>query len=183
MPAPSGQITGPALWALLADGTLAGEWALDPTRSSVRLRSKSLGVIRVSGVFREVSGHGTVSADGKVSGTLAVATASIDTRNTRRDKHLRSAEIFDSDSHPRITFTANGIRPSGQAVAVTGALTVRGRTQPLPFNAEASVHGSGEIWLDAEAVVNRTDFGLRWKADGPISATSTVTIHAVFTRL
>jgi polyisoprenoid-binding protein YceI len=144
MQAPSGQMTGPALRALLEDGALAGEWVLDPRRSSIRLKSKVMGLVRVNGVFREVSGHGTVSADGEVSGALTVAAASIDTGNTRRDTHLRSADIFDSGSHPHITFTAGGIRPSGQGAAVTGALTVRGRTRPLSFDAVASVPGNGK---------------------------------------
>jgi polyisoprenoid-binding protein YceI len=134
MQAPSGQMTAPALQALLKDGALAGHWALDPRRSSIRLKSRILGLAPVNGVFREVSGHGTVSPDGEVSGTVTVAAASIDTNNTRRDTHLRSTDFFDSGNHPDITFTADGIRPSGQGVAVTGAPTVRGRTRPLSLD-------------------------------------------------
>lgn len=181
MQAPSGQTAGPALRALLAGGTLAGEWVLDPRRSSIRLKTRSMG-FRVNGVFREVSGHGTVSADGGVSGTLAVAAASVDTGNTRRDKHLRSTDIFDTGNHPHITFTMDGIRSPGLGGAVTGTLTVRGRTRPISFDAAASVPGDGEAWLDARVRVNRADFGLTWKADGLASMTSTVTIHAVFAR-
>jgi polyisoprenoid-binding protein YceI len=140
---------GPALRALLRDRDLAGEWVLDPRQSSIRLTNKVLGVMSVNGVFREASGHGTVSADGEASGTITVAAAAVDTGNTRRDTHLRSAEIFDSEHHPQIIFTADGIRPSGQGVTVTGALAVRGRTLPLSFDAVASVPGHGEIWLDA----------------------------------
>ena len=73
MHAPSGQMTAPVVQALLKDGALAGEWALDPRKSSIRLMSKSIGLIPVNGVFREVSGHGTVSPDGEVSGTLTVS--------------------------------------------------------------------------------------------------------------
>ena len=109
-----------------------------------------MGLIPVRGVFREVSGSGTVSPDGTATGTLLVAAASIDTQNTKRDTHLRSADFFDSDNHPDISFTADDIRPSGQGVAVTGSLTIRGRTRPLSFDATASVPGDGEVWLDAE---------------------------------
>ena len=73
-----------------------------------------MGLIRVNGVFREVTGTGAVRPDGKVSGTVTVAAASIDTRNSRRDAHLCSADFFDSDNYPDITFTTNGIRPAGQ---------------------------------------------------------------------
>ena len=100
----------------------------------------------------EVSGNGTVFPDGEVSGTLTVAAASIDTKNTRRDTHLRLADFFDSGNYPDIAFTAEAIRPSGQGVAVTGALTVRGRTRLLSFDAAASVRDDGKVWLDAEVV-------------------------------
>jgi polyisoprenoid-binding protein YceI len=182
MHAPSGRMTAPVVQALLKDGALAGEWALDPRASGIRLKSKVYGLVPVNGVFREVSGNGTVSPDGAASGTLTIAAASVDTKNTRRDTHLRSADFFDSDSNPDITFTADTIRPSGQVVAVTGVLTVRGRTRRLSFDAAASVHGDGEIRLDAEVRINRADFGLTWNWLGMVSATSTLTVHAVFTR-
>jgi polyisoprenoid-binding protein YceI len=183
MQAPSGQITQLAPQALLKDGVLAGEWVLDPRKSSIRLKNKSVGgLLRVNGVFREVSGNGTVSPGGEVSGTVTVAAASIDTKNTRRDTHLRSADFFDSGNHPDITFTADGIRPSGRGVAVTGALTVRGRTRPLSFDAAASVQGDGEVWLDAEVHIDRADFGLTWNLMGMASMNNTLTIHATFTR-
>jgi polyisoprenoid-binding protein YceI len=182
MQAPSGQMTAPVVRALLQDGALAGAWALEPGRSSIRLKSKVMGLIPVNGVFREVGGNGTVSPDGEVRGTVTIAAASIDTKQARRDTHLRSADFFDTGNYPDITFTAAGIRPAGQGVAVTGALTVRGRTRPLSFDAAASVHGDGEIWLDARVRVNRTDFGLTWNWLGLVSVTSALTIHAVFTR-
>jgi polyisoprenoid-binding protein YceI len=176
-------MNAPPLQALLTDGALAGEWALDPGKSSIRLKNKSMGgLVPVKGVFREVSGNGTVSVDGQVSGTVTIAAASIDTKNTRRDTHLRSADFFDSANHPGSTFAADGIRPSGPGVAVTGALTVRGRTRPLSFDAAASVQGDGEIWLDAEVPINRADFGLTWNLMGLVSMNNTLTIHAVFTR-
>jgi polyisoprenoid-binding protein YceI len=111
-----------------------------------------------------------------------VAAASIDTKNTWRDRHLRSADFFDSGNHPRITFTADSIRPAGQGLAVTGALTVRGRTRPLSFDAAAYVQGDGEIWLDTEVHINRADFGLTWNPLGMASMDNTLAIHAVFTQ-
>ena len=171
------------LQALLEDRALAGEWVLDPGRSSVRLTNRSVcGLVRANGVFRQVSGTGTVAPDGKVSGTVTVAAASIDTRNTRRDTHLRSADFFDSANHPDITFTADVVRLSGQGVVVTGVLIVRDRTRPLSFDAAASVRGAGEICLDAEVRINRADFGLTWNLAGLLSMDNTLTIHAVFTR-
>ena len=183
MRASSRQSTAPALQAVLADGALTGEWILDPRRSSVQLKSRSMGgLVRVTGVFGETYGDGIVSPDGQASGTLTVATASIDTKNARRDAHLRSADFFDSGTYPDITFTAEVLRPSGQGIAVAGTLTVRGCTRPLSLDASAHVRGDNEIWLDAEVIINRADFGLRWNPMRMASMNSILTIHATFTR-
>jgi polyisoprenoid-binding protein YceI len=168
---------------LPGEGALAGAWVLEPRASSVRLKTRSIwGLVPVNGVFREVAGNGTVSPEGEVSGMLTVAAASIDTKQAKRDTHLRSADFFDTGNHADITFTVDGIQPSGPGVAVTGALVVRGRARPLSFDAAASVQGNGEIWIDAEVRINRADFGLTWNALGMVSMTSNLTIHAVFTR-
>jgi polyisoprenoid-binding protein YceI len=88
----------------------------------------------VNGVFRQVTGNG------EVSGAITMAAASIDTKNIRRDTHLHSADFFHGDNYPHITFTADGIRPSGQGVTVTGTLSVRDRARPLTFDGTAAVH-------------------------------------------
>jgi polyisoprenoid-binding protein YceI len=183
MQAQSRQLTAPSLRALLQEGALAGDWVLDPRESTIRLKNKSMaGLARVNGVFREISGTGTVWPNGEVTGTLTVAAASIDTRNARRDKHLRSADFFDSDNNPDVTFTVNSVQPAGEGAAVTGALTVRGRSRQLSFDAAAAIQDNGAIWLDAEMVINRADFGLTWNVMALTSMTNTLTIHAVFTR-
>jgi polyisoprenoid-binding protein YceI len=171
----------PAPQALLTDGILAGEWVLDPRNSSVRLKTKVMGLVPVTGVFREVTGTGTVRPDGEVSGTVTVAAASIDTRNTRRDRHLRSADFFDSGNHPDITFTADSLRLSSQGAAVTGALTVRGQTRPLLVDAAASVRDDGDVTLDADVRINRANFGLTWNAMG-MASNNVLTIRVTFTR-
>jgi polyisoprenoid-binding protein YceI len=174
---------GPALRELIDDAALAGEWTLDPARSTVSLTNGNMwGLVRVRGVFRQVTGHGTVSPAGQASGVLTVGAASVDTKNARRDAHLRSADFFDSDNYPGITFTLDGIQPSGQGVTVTGTLSVRGRTRPLTFDGTAAVGGDGEVRLDAAVDINRADFGLTWNRLGLVSMNATITIHAVFTR-
>jgi polyisoprenoid-binding protein YceI len=180
--ASSGQIAAPVLQELLEAGALVGQWTLDPSRSTVSLRSRTLGLVPVNGVFRQVTGQGTVSPRGEVSGAITVVAASIDTKNTRRDTHLRSADFFDSENYPDITFTVQGIRPSGRGVAVTGTLGVRDHARLLSFDSTAAVHGDGEAWLDAEVHINRADLGLTWNLMGLVSMNNTITIHAVFTR-
>ena len=183
MQALPGQKTMLPLQALLSDGALAGDWALDPGRSTIRLKTSILGgLVPVTGVFRDASGSGTVAADGQVRGTVAVRAASIDTGNARRDTHLRSADFLDSDNNPDITLIADGIRPSAEGVAVTGMLTVRDTTRPVSFDAAVSVQEDGEAWLDAEVRINRADFGVSWNLLGLTSMDNTLTVHAVFTR-
>jgi polyisoprenoid-binding protein YceI len=168
---------------LLAGGTLTGHWVLDPRQSSVRLRTKALwGLVPVTGIFREVSGEGSIGPEGEVSGTLRVTAASIDTGNGRRDQHLRSADFFDSAQHQDMTFTLHGIEPAGPEVTLTGALTIRGRTRPLSLAATLTVVDGAGLRLEAETPVNRAAFGLTWNLLGAIPMDNTLTVCAVLFR-
>lgn len=181
-----GQVTAPALQALLDNAALAGSWVLDGARSTISLRSKSMwGMVPVKGAFGQLAGTGTVAADGKVTGTITVAAASIDTKNKKRDAHLRSPDFFDSDKYADIVFTLTGIAPSGPGVTVTGQLTVRDQTRPVSFDAAVSAAAAGEVGevgLDAEVPFNRSDFGLTWNQLGMASMHNILAIHAVFSR-
>ena len=178
---PSEQVTPASVQELLTDPDLAREWILDPSRSAFSLQARSMwGMARVNGVFRHVTGDATVSPTGVVAGAVTVAAASIDTSNPRRDRHLRSADFFDTGNYPDITFTCGGIRPSGQGLTVSGVLSIRDRTRPLTFDATAAVRGDGEVWLDATVRINRADFGVTWNLMGLVSMDNAVTIHAVF---
>jgi polyisoprenoid-binding protein YceI len=178
----SGQLTSPALQALLRDGKLAGSWTLDPDRSEVLLKTRhTWGLAPLKGVFRQVTGNGTVTAAGEVSGVITVGAASIDTKNKIRDKHLRSADFFDIANHPDLTFVADGVTPADGGVRIAGGLTVRGRTRPVSFDAKVS-SVDGEVWLDGVIQVNRADFGLTWNRMGIAPMDNTIVVHAVFTR-
>jgi polyisoprenoid-binding protein YceI len=179
----SQQVTRPTAQELLQDGTLAGSWALDPARSVIGVKSKSLwGMLPIKGVFREVTGSGTVSAAGDVAGTLTVAAGSIDTKMKKRDEHLRSADFFDVANYPDITFAAEQVTPSGEGVTLTGTLTVRDRTRPVTLAAKVSGFDGAQLELDGEIQVNRADFGLTWNQLGMVSVHNTITVHAVFIR-
>jgi polyisoprenoid-binding protein YceI len=179
---PSGQLTSPALQALLRDGKLAGSWTLDPARSEVLLKTRhTWGLAPLKGVFRQVTGNGTVTAAGEVSGVITVGAGSLDTKNKMRDKHLRSADFFDIAHHPDVTFVADGVTPANGGARIAGRLTVRGRTRPVSFDATVS-SVEGEVWLDGEIQVNRADFGLTWNRMGVAPMDNTIVVHAVFTR-
>jgi polyisoprenoid-binding protein YceI len=180
--APSGQLTSPALQALLQDGKLAGPWTLDAARTQVRLETRhTWGLRPLHGVFRDVSGNGTVTAAGDVSGIVTVAAGSLDTKNSQRDRHLRSADFFDIATHPDLAFAVEGVSVADGGVRVTGRLTVRDRTRPASFDAKVST-ADGEVWLDGELHVNRADFGMTWNMLGIAAMHNTIVIHAVFTR-
>jgi polyisoprenoid-binding protein YceI len=170
--APSEQLTATALQALLQDGKLAGSWTLDAARSEVRLESRHTWGL---------TGNGAVTAAGEATGVITVAAASVDTKNSTRDKHLRSADFFDVTTHPDLTFTVDDVRPADGGVRVAGSLTVRGTTRPAAFDAKVSAAGD-EVSLDGALQVNRADFGLTWNRLGIASMDNTIVIHAVFTR-
>jgi polyisoprenoid-binding protein YceI len=178
----STKTTAPAVQAL-RDGKLAGSWTLNAARSEIGLLTKSVwGLIKVTGVFREVSGEGTVTAAGDVTGTVAVAAASIDTKNGKRDTHLRSADFFEVDKYPDITVAIQSVKPAGQGVTVTGMLTVHGQSRPLSFPATVSGFDGDELSLDGAAQVNRAELGLTFNQLGMMSMHNTITVHLVFTR-
>ena len=172
-----------ALRAQLANGSLAGNWALDPARSTAALLNKSVwGLVTVKGAFGGVEGGGTVSPAGEVTGRIALAAGTLDTGNKKRDAHLRSADFFLAEKYPAITFTLDKLLPAGDGVTVSGTLTVRDRSRPLSFPAAVTLAGDGAVMLDATVEVDRSQFGLTVNPMGMSSLKSTVTIHAVFTR-
>jgi polyisoprenoid-binding protein YceI len=172
-----------ALRARLTDGSLTGTWTLNPAQSTAALRSKSMwGLASVRGVFRDLEGSGTVSAAGEITGSIALPTGSLDTKNSKRDTHLRSADFFLSEKYPAITFSVGTIVPDGEGVTVSGTLTVRDSSRPISFPATVALTGDNEVVLDATVQVDRSEFGLTWNKMGMVSMNNAVTIHAVLTR-
>lgn len=180
--APPEQLTAPTLQEQLHDGKLAGSWKLDAARSEVRLETRhTWKLLPLHGNFRQVTGNGTVTAAGDASGVITVGAGSIDTKNPKRDNHLRSADFFDVANHPDFTYAADSVSLADSGVRITGRLTVRGRTLPASLDARVSI-ADGEVWLDGQLQVNRADFGLTWNWMGIASMHNTIGVHAVFTR-
>ncbi|HEX6761783.1 MAG TPA: YceI family protein [Gaiellaceae bacterium] len=147
-----------------------GAWSVDPAHSSVEFRVKHMMISTVRGHFDEL--EGTIEAapdyhDSKVRGT--VRTASVDTNEPRRDAHLRSADFFDSDSYPVISFESTGIEHVHRGdYRVTGDLTLHGETRPVIF--DVTVHGvmhdpqgNDRVGLEVRGTISRGEFGLRWQ--------------------
>jgi polyisoprenoid-binding protein YceI len=175
-------LTESDLQALLSSGELAGSWTLDPARSRVRLTTRhTWGLLPLHGAFESVTGHGTVTPAGEVSGVLAVAGESISTRNPTRDRHLRSPAFFNVERHPEITFTVTSAAPASGGLRLTGQLTVAGTSRPATIDTTVSRAGA-EVTLDGELRVDRREFGLTWNFLGIAGNHAAMAVHAVFTR-
>ncbi|QWB22522.1 MULTISPECIES: YceI family protein [Streptomyces] len=161
-----------------------GLWQLDATASIVGIRHRTMwGLVTVKGRFGALSGTGEVRPDGSAVGTLTFDVASLDTGNAKRDTHLRSADFFDADHHPEITFAARSAElRDGDQVHVVGQLTVRGISRPLSLTARLTDGGATGLTLDTEFSVDREQFGLGWNQLGMIRGLTTVTAALRFVR-
>jgi polyisoprenoid-binding protein YceI len=169
--------------ARLTSGDLAGTWTLDPARSSVRLHNRSVwGLVKVKGRFTRVAGVALVAPQGNVRGSLTVEATSVDTGHHKRDEHLRSADFFKVDEFPHFTFSAERVNWSGSAPVIEGSLQVLGRQRPLQVPVQLSTSGADVVQLNAEVVINRSDYGMDWNRMGAASMRITLSIEAVFTR-
>ncbi|MEV6529506.1 YceI family protein [Streptomyces sp. NPDC051639] len=162
-----------------------GLWQLDPARTSVVIRHKTMwGLVTVKGDFAAVTGEGEVQADGTARGTVTLDVASLDTKNGKRDKHLRSADLFDVERHPTITFAVdNAVVAQNDTVEVTGQLTVRGITRPQPLVARVTAASAEDVTLTAEFTVDRDQFDMGWNQLGMLRGLTTVVGTLVFTRV
>ncbi len=165
-------------------GDATGTWSLDPTATTVQLHTKALwGLAKVTGTLKVVEGSGTVGADGQVAGRLVLDAGSIDTRNHRRDEHLRSADFFEVDQYPSITYTATGATVLGaDKVKVTGTLEVHGVTRPLDVEAALTEMTPTRATITADASgIDRRGWGLTWAKFGT-GVINRVIVRAVFTK-
>ncbi len=146
----------------------AGEYRIDPVHSALIFRIKHMDVAWFYGRFNEMSGAFTYDpADPtKSSITMTVPAASIDTNNSARDNHVKSADYFDVENHPDITFTSTAIRPAGNNMyKVQGDLTFMGQTRSITADVEMTGAGEGRggaiLGLEAIFTFKRSDFGMK----------------------
>ncbi len=160
---------------------LAGAWTLDPSKTTIAFRTKAMWVLPVKGTAKALSGNAQIRPDGNVDGTLVIYAGSFDTRNNKRDDHLRSEDFLDVRNYPTIVFTANGWRPlDGDRVEITGVLTVHGQSRTLTLPAQFSRAGeTGTVSTEVE--IDRNLWGVSWAKMGA-SCKTQVRICAYFER-
>jgi polyisoprenoid-binding protein YceI len=160
----------------------AGSWTLDPSQTSIEFHTKAVWVANVKGTFKAIEGSGTVGADGGVTGSIVLDAASVDTRKKKRDDHLRTADFFEVDSFPTITFVVTGAHPKEAGkVDLTGTLTIHGTTRPMALLADVNVTDMSAI-VSAEMDIDRSEWGLTWAKMGA-GLKNHVVINARFTRV
>lgn len=160
--------------ALALTGTAeAATWSIDASHTRVGFKVRHLMVSWVQGEFGDVTG--TVEYDPaaptKTSATVTVQMNSVDTRDAKRDEHLRSADFFDVATHPTMSFTSKSVKKgSGQALLVTGDLTIRGVTKPVTLTVDGlgqpvtDPWGNQRVGATATATINRQEFGVSWNS-------------------
>jgi polyisoprenoid-binding protein YceI len=151
---------------------LTGTYTIDPAHTRIGFVARHAMVTKVRGSFNEF--EGTAILDGanpaNSSVQVTITAASIDTRNTQRDEHLRSNDFLAMDEYPQITFASTGVRPVGDAeFEVTGDLTIKGVTNPItiPFSFEGAAKdpfGNLRVGFEGSVVINRKDYGITWNA-------------------
>ncbi len=172
---PAGQDTPPADKPTAPSPTAAfpaGNYEIDAGHSVLLWRAKHLGIGYTYGWFRDFSGKYVVDADpAKQSLELSVKVDSIDSRDAKRDEHLKGPDFFNAAQFPTLTFKSTKVEAAGAALKVSGDLTMHGVTKPVTV--DVTLVGSGEDpWkntrtgYEAKLVVNRMDFGIAYMPDG-----------------
>ena len=147
----------------------AGDWTLDAAHSQASFSVRHMMISNVRGDFTGISG--TVDFDEKKATNtkidVAIDVATLDTRDAKRDGHLKSPDFFDVAKHPKMTFKSKKIRKSGKNYKVAGDLTIHGVTKPVTLlttisKPTKSPWGQTVVGVQATTTINRKDFGLTW---------------------
>jgi polyisoprenoid-binding protein YceI len=147
------------------------KWVIDPMHSEVQFKVKHLVISTVSGFFKSFEGTLETENDDfeDASISFALNIDSIDTNQSQRDEHLKSADFFDAAKHPQITFKSTSFKKTGDdEFALVGDLTIKGVTKSVKMAAEyggstTDFYGNTKAGFEVTGKINRKDFGLTWE--------------------
>ncbi|MCX5743543.1 MAG: YceI family protein [Proteobacteria bacterium] len=147
-------------------------WNIDPSHSTAEFSIRHLMITNVKGRFGALTGTVELDADHPESSVVAVTidATSIDTRDDKRDAHLRSPDFFDVAQFPTLTFQSTKVTRTDDGFEVVGDLTIRGITKAVTLEVEGLSNPSKDPWgntrvgTSAKAKINRKDWGLLWNA-------------------
>ena len=150
---------------------ISGDYTIDASHSRLGFSARHAMVTTVRGHFTDWSGTAHVdTADPAASSvSLTIKAASIDTGSADRDGHLVSADFFDAETHPDITFVSTSVARDGADWAITGDLTIKGTARPVtiefePTGSAQDPFGNVRIGFEGGTAINRKDWGLTWNA-------------------
>jgi polyisoprenoid-binding protein YceI len=164
--------TPTASFAIPTSATAGARWALDASHSHVSFSVRHLMISNVRGEFQKVSGEAVYDParpeTAQISATIDVA--SINTRDEKRDGHLRSADFFDVEQYPNLTFVSKSVRRKGEGLELVGDLTIHGTTREVTLAIDeitpehTDPWGNQRVGASARTKIRRSDFGMRWNA-------------------
>jgi polyisoprenoid-binding protein YceI len=147
-------------------------WVLDASHSHISFSVRHLMISNVRGEFGKVSAEASYDPQrpeaSRINATIDVT--SINTREDKRDAHLRSPDFFDVENHPTITFASTSVRRHGEGLEVVGDLTIRGTTREVTLSVDeitpehTDPWGNRRVGASARTRIRRSDFGMRWNA-------------------
>lgn len=144
-------------------------WAIDTAHSSVDFVVRHMVVSKTRGTFTDWSGMIEVDRANPAASsvTASIAIASVDTRDKKRDDHLRSAEFFDAAMYPTISFQSRRVTIQGENLEVVGELTMHGRTRQVTLEVEYNglnqdPWGNARVHYSARTSFSRKDFDIGW---------------------
>lgn len=163
-----------------AAGITAGAWRLDPTRSSIEYHVRHFyGLMTVKGHFDRYDGKFDPSGTPAVE--LTIEADSLDTKNKRRDKHLRSADFFDVANHPDVRFVSESTADDGETLKIRGQLHAAGKQ--IPVDAVATLREvDGELEVEAWAQADHRELGMTWSPLGIMRAPSKLIVRGRLVR-
>lgn len=165
-----------------------GTWTLDPAHTSAAFTVRHAGISKARGQFTDVEGELIVAEGGEdLAFTATLKTESVSTSNPDRDAHLKSADFFDVENNPTITFRSTELKGD----TLHGELTINGITKPVELDfayegAATDPFGIYRAGFTGETTISRKEFGLTWnaalEAGGVLVADSVkISIEAEFT--
>jgi polyisoprenoid-binding protein YceI len=150
---------------------LTGTWDIDAAHSTVGFAVKHAVVATTRGHFTAYTGGATIDAANPENSTawLEIDAASVTTGNGDRDGHLKSADFFNVEAHPKITFKSTSAKVDGDNVITTGDLTIAGTTAPVDIAWEfggiaKDPWGNTKAGFEGTGSLSRKDWGLTWNA-------------------
>jgi polyisoprenoid-binding protein YceI len=167
-------------------GYVPGTWTIDPVHSEIGFSVRHMMISKVRGKFTSFSGDvvtGESPLDSTASATIDLS--SIDTGNTDRDNHIRSADFFEVDSHKTMNFRSTGVRRDGEDYVLDGDLTLKAVTKPISLRLELGGFGldptgGTRVGFTAIGQLKRSDFGVDFNAlleSGGVVVGDRVDIH------